>query len=186
MKRILKVLLVLLIVFSFNSFLCAYSKENTIKTFSDIIRYYNNGDNKIFDNIDKTNHKLYKNIKDNMGKGNIEYNESISIIDVEEGTYKLAVMINASGRVHNSEWSVKNKYIYFTFKYNENNNDFVLIETDFFVSCGINVITKAYNDLFVKTLIIAFTIFLIIVFVTYIISKLAVKNDIKKYKESLK
>ena len=131
MKRILRILIGFMLLVCFSSLLYAYEKNDIIFTLSRIIKYYNDGDKELYNYIDKSNEQMYKDFKGNIGRGTITYNEKVGIIDAGSNQYKLAVLIDANGKIFNSTWSVKNKYMYFTFKYDESKKSFILTDTDF-------------------------------------------------------
>ena len=180
MKRIVGILLVFIAFLSISTLLYAYDSKDAIKSFASIVDYYNSNDKSVFDYIDVSNKELYRDFWNNMGKGNIRYKEKISVLDISDEEYKLAVMIDGEGRVYNSEWGVKNKYMYFTFKYNEEKEKFILTETDFFDAAGINILKKAYADLFIKALSISFPIFIFVLLIVTVISKIIAYNERKK------
>lgn len=184
MKRIIMVL-IFVVCFSSLIVLHAYDKESLIVTFENIIKYYNESNNEIYNYIDTSNKELYTDIRNNIGKGNITYNSNLSVLESDDVLYKIAALVDASGKVYNSDWSVKTKYIYFTFKYDEENDKYILLETDFFDASGINMLRDTYSKLFTKALIIAFAVFVVIILIVFVITKSINKQDVKKYKESL-
>lgn len=171
-----------MILMCFSSLLYAYEKNDTIDVLSKIIKYYNDGDKEIYNYMDVSNKQMYKDFKGNIGRGNITYNEKVGILDVNTNEYKLAVLIDADGKVFNSTWSVKNKYMYFTFKYDESKRSFILTDTDFFDASGINILKSAYIDILIKALSKSIPLFIIILSIVSIISRLI---DIKRARKQL-
>lgn len=166
----------------FSSLLYAYEKNDIIFTLSRIIKYYNDGDKELYNYIDKYNEQMYKDFKGNIGRGTITYNEKVGIIDAGSNQYKLAVLIDANGKIFNSTWSVKNKYMYFTFKYDESKKSFILADTDFFDASGINILKSAYVDILIKALSRSIPMFIIILSIVSIISRII---DIKRAQKQL-
>lgn len=179
MKRILRMLIVFVLLVCFSSLLCAYEKSDLIVSLSKVIEYYNDGDKELYNYIDTSNEQMYKDFKSNIGRGKITYNDNVGIIDAGKNQYKLAVLIDANGKIFNSTWSVKNKYMYFTFKYDESRSNYILIDTDFFDASGINILKSAYVDILIKALSRSIPIFIIILSIVSIISKIIDANRSK-------
>lgn len=171
MKRIKKVIFLLIIFLSFNVFLCATVEEDIKFLFSQFINCYNNNNREIYKYIDSNSSELYSNIRNNIGKGTLTYDENISFIEISDTEYKIAALMKGTGKVYNSEWNFQNKYIYFTYKYNNDKKKYLLSETDFFNASGISILRKEYSKILIKSLKISGTIFIILLGIVFIISK---------------
>lgn len=178
MKRLIRVILIFIVFFSFKSFLYAYEKEIIIDTFKTIIDDYNGNNKEIFNYIDLENSSLYKSFKNNIGKGHFTYSNKISVME-ENNNFKIAALMDGSGKIYNSQWNIKNRYIYFTFKYDIEKEQYILIETDLFDATGINRLRSAYGDILSKALIISFIIFAMVLLIIYIVSKFVAKSKEK-------
>ena len=157
-----------------------YRNDEDLSTvFSNIINYYNTADRNIYDYIDSSNSRLYQKIKGNIGRCNINYDKQINIKTLGNNEYLVGVQMTGSGKVYNSKWAFLDMFMTFRFKYIEEDNIYIMIDTDFFDKSGIDLLRKAYSDLLVNVLVISFFIFVVILFISYKIYKKAMEDEMQ-------